>query len=121
MSESAADDQHDVDFTGDEAEERAILCVPCRQYQQLNTDGYPECEHTISESKDISHLDALTWAYIRLRAYRRELEADEPFGSKAVLKSNIMSLVSDLAFAGEDVPEPDDIDSVIERRVSNAE
>ena len=27
----------------------------------------------------------------------------------------------DLAFAGEDVPEPDDIDSVIERRVSNAE
>jgi len=115
------EEQHDVDFTGEEAEERAILCVPCREYQPLNTEGHPECEHTISEAKDISHLDALTWAYIRLRAYRQELEADEPFGSEAMLKSNVMSLVTDLVFANEDVPEPDEIDGVIERRLSNGE
>jgi len=121
MSATPEDEQHDVDFTGDEAEERAILCVPCREYQPLNTEGHPECEHTISEAKDISHLDGLTWAYIRLRAYRQELEADDPFGSEAVIKSNVMSLVSDLVFAGEDVPDPADIDSVIERRVSDAE
>lgn len=115
------EEQHGVDYTGEDAEERAILCVPCRQYQQLNTDGHPVCDHEIGEAKDISHLDDLTWAYIRLRAYRHELMADDPFGSEPLLKSNIGSLVMDLVFADEDVPDPDEIDVVIERRVSNAE
>lgn len=108
--------EHDVDYTGDDAESRLLLCVPCRQYQPLDRDGHPECDHSISEAKDISNLDDLTWAYIRLRAYRQELEREPTRGSEAMLKSNVMSLVSDLVFAGEDVPDPENIDDVIQRR-----
>lgn len=111
-------EEHDVDFTGDEAEERCIICVPCRQYRQLGRDGHPTCEHTISEAKDISDLDALDWAYVRLHAYRQELEREEPRGSEALLQSNLISLVSDLVWADEEVPDPDEMGDVLDRRLS---
>jgi hypothetical protein len=115
----ATDHCADVDYTGDDAEDRLILCVPCRRYQPLQRDGQPECEHDISAAKDISHLDNLTWAYIRLHAYRRELERDEPRGSEGMLKAELSSLVADLVFADEDVPEPGEMADVIERRVES--
>lgn len=117
VTDGGENTEHDIDYTGDDAEERLVLCVPCRQYQPLTREGHPECEHSISDAKDISQLDGLTWAYIRLHAYRQELERDKTRGSEAVIQSNIMSLVSDLAFSGEDVPEPDEMATVIERRV----
>ena len=110
--------EHDIDYTGDDAEERLVLCVPCRRYRPLTRDGHPECEHSISDAKDISHLDGLMWAYIRLHAYRQELERDKTRCSETVLKVNIMSLVSDLAVSGEDIPEADELATVIERRVN---
>lgn len=112
------ENQHDIDYTGDEAEERLILCVPCRCHQPLNRDGHPVCEHTIFEAKDISDLGGLDWAYVRLHAYRQELEREPTRGSEAMLKSNVMSLVSDLAFSGEEVPDPDEIGDVLDRRLS---
>jgi len=115
MSENA--DAHNVDYTGDEAEKRLVLCVPCRQYHPLDRAGQPTCDHSLADAKDVSHLDALTWAYIRLHAYRQELERDELRVSEAMIKSKITSIVADLAFAGEDVPEPDQIANAIERRV----
>lgn len=116
MSDSG--DQHDVDFTGDDAEERLVLCVPCRQYQPLNRDGQPTCEHTIAEAKDISDLDGLDWAYIRLHAYRSELDRnDDPRGDEVVLQANIRSLIFDLVMADEEVPEPDEMEDVLDRRL----
>lgn len=109
---------HDVDFVGDEAEERCVLCVPCRQYRQLNREGHPGCEHNISQAKDISELDALDWAYIRLYAYQTELEREEPRGREMVLRANIISLAADLAFADEEVPPPEELGDVIEQRLS---
>lgn len=111
--------EHDVDFTGDEAAERCILCVPCRQYQQLNRDGEPVCEHTITEAKDISELNGLDWAYVRLHAYRQEAERDNPRGSEVVLRSNICSLVTDLVMADEEVPEPDEMSDFLDNRLES--
>ena len=113
-------DEHnaDIDYTGDEAEGRLILCSRCCQYQPLCRDGHPECTHTISDAKDISDLDGLDWAYVRLRAYRSELHRDGGSrGQKHVLQSNIASLVWDLISAGEEVPDPDEIDSVLAERL----
>ena len=109
--------EHEIDYTGDAAEQRLVLCVPCRRYRPLTRDGHPECDHSISEAKDISHLDGLTWAYIRLYANRQEMERDETRANQIILRSNIMSLVSDLAASGEDVPAPHEMAAVIERRV----
>jgi len=111
--------EHDIDYTGDDAEERLVLCVPCRRYRPLTRDGHPECEHSISDAKDISHLNGLTWAYIRLHANRQELGRDESRGNEAVLVSNITSLISDLAVSGEDIPAPHEMVTVIERRIKD--
>lgn len=112
-----AESEHDVDYTGEEAENKLVLCVPCRQYRPLTSDGHPECSHTIDEAKDISHLDALDWAYVRLHAYRQELARDEPRASELVLRSNIGSLVGDLVWADEEVPEPEEMADVLDRRL----
>jgi hypothetical protein len=110
--------EYDIDYTGDDAEQRLVLCVPCRRYRPLTRDGHPECDHSISEATDIGHLDGLTWAYIRIHANAQELEREETRGDQAILRSNITSLVSDLAVSGEDVPAPDEMATVIERRVN---
>ena len=55
----SAEPDPEADYVGDAAEERAILCVACRQYHPLTREGVPECEHTLAEAKDIS--EAYMW------------------------------------------------------------
>ena len=113
----SAEPDPEADYVGDAAEKRAILCVPCRQYRPLTRDGVPECEHTLAEAKDISDLTDLDWAYVRLHAHRQELDKDEPWGERHVHQSAVMSLVSDLVFADEEVPDPEDMAAVLDRRI----
>ena len=105
-------DQHDGGplYTGDEAEKRCLLCVQCERYVELDRDGQPLCEHDDETARTVGHLTGAEWANIRLRANKRELDREDgPRGNEAVLQSNVLSLVSDLAMAGELEDPPEDL------------
>lgn len=85
-----------------------LICTRCRQYVGADRDaGETACEHSWDDARDISDLDDETWAKIRHDSYIRELERDEPRGSRDMLVSNLTSLIVDLVWA--DVL-PDDYD-----------
>jgi hypothetical protein len=97
-------------FTGEEAEERLLLCVQCERYVELWPSGEPKCAHTDDDARTLDGLTNAEWANIRLRANKRELQREGgPRASEAVLQSNVMSLVTNLAMADELEEPPADL------------
>jgi hypothetical protein len=97
-------------FTGEDAEERLLLCVKCERYVELWPSGEPKCAHTDDEARTLDGLTDAEWANIRLWANKRELGREGgPRAAETVLQSNVMSLASDLAWAGELEEPPKDL------------
>lgn len=97
-------------FTGEEAQERLVLCVQCERFREMYPSGQPMCQHDDDEARTLDSLTDAEYANIKLRAYKRELQREpEPRVNEVLLQSNIMSLASDLAWAGELDDMPEDI------------
>jgi hypothetical protein len=108
---SDSQEQHNgPKFTGEDAEERLLLCVKCERYVELWPSGEPKCAHTDDEARTLDGLTDAEWANIRLRANKRELQREGgPRPSETVLKSNVMSLVVNLSMADELEEPPEDL------------
>ena len=111
-TEQESTDQHDGGplYTGDEAEERLLLCVKCERFRELWPSGEPKCSHDDDEARTLDGMTEAEWANVRLRAYKREMERDGgPRADELLLQSNIMSLAANLAWADELEDPPEDL------------
>jgi len=97
-------------YTGEDAEDRLVLCVRCERYVGLRPDGEPMCQHDDDAARTLDGLTDAEWANIRLRANKRELaRSGGPRASEMLLQSNVMSLAANLAMAGELEEPPEDL------------
>lgn len=99
-----------------------LICTQCRQYVDADMNAeQTACEHSWNDARDISDLDDETWAKIRHDSYVRELEKDNPRGSRDMLTSELTSLMFDLVMADVLPDDYDDRDGLDKLLVTEAD